>query len=82
MEEKDFVRELLEVYISSRSSMPADGYVPAFRTTVQIQDELEPMIHVGGIEIVEFMYEHGYRPTADEDGSPIWAIWRRVEPLE
>lgn len=82
MDEKDFVKQLLEVYLTSRSPMPDDGYVPAFRTTVQIQDELEPMIHAGGMDIVEFLYEHGYRPTADEDGSPIWAIYRRVEILE
>ena len=45
MDGKDFVRELLEIYLRSRSSMPQDGYVPEFRTTVDIQEELEPMLH-------------------------------------
>jgi hypothetical protein len=42
MEEKDFVKELLEVYVSSRSSMPADGYVPAFRTTSRFRTNWNP----------------------------------------
>lgn len=79
MNKEDFVKELLEEYFSSRSPKPADGYVPEFRTTPRIQKELGRIIDIGGLDIVEFMYERGYRPTTDEDGWPTWAIWRRVE---
>lgn len=79
MEEKDIIRELLEIYLRSRSSMPQDGYIPEFRTTVDIQEELEPMLHVSGMDIVEYLYDHGYRPTENDDGYPIWVIYRRVQ---
>ena len=80
MNKEEFIKELLEEYFSSRSPKPADGYVPRFQTTPRIQHELGSIIDIGGLDIVEFMYEHGYRPTIDQDGWPVWAIWRKEDP--
>ena len=79
MNKEEFVKELLEEYFSSRSPKPADGYVPEFRTTPRIQKELGRIIDIGGLDIVEFMYERGYLACRTSEG--LWFSARTRQHL-
>ncbi|MBQ4393609.1 MAG: hypothetical protein II826_10950 [Prevotella sp.] len=76
--EKELQRKLLDSYFQFRSPLPQDGSISEHKTTLQIQDELEPMMHVGGLDIVEYMDAHDYSFITGQDGTVCWAIWRQV----
>ena len=76
-QEAEFVSQLLESYFTFRDNLPKDGYIQENKTTQQIQNELEPMYNVTTGEIVDWMLEHDYSTTTEQDGSVAWAIWRQ-----
>ena len=76
--EKHLMRSLLDSYFQFRSPLPYYGFIQENKTTLQIQGELEPMLHVGGLDIVEYMDEHDYSFTTEQNGSVVWAIWRQA----
>ena len=71
------MQQLLDSYFTFRDNLPKDGFIQENKTTQQIQDELEPMFSVTTGEIVEYMLEHDYSPTTEQDGTVTWAIWRQ-----
>lgn len=71
-------QSLLDSYFQFRSPLPSDGFIQEYKTTLQIQDELESMMHVGGLDIVEYMDDHEYSFTTEQDGTVVWAIWRQA----
>jgi len=75
--EKQLTMNLLDSYFMFRQNLPGEGYIQENKTTLQVQDELEPMMHVGGLDIVEYMDDHGYSFTTEQDGTVVWAIWRQ-----
>lgn len=76
--EKQLQQNLLDSYFQFRSPLPKDGYIRGYKTTLQIQDELEPMMHVGKLDIVEYMDDHDYSFITEPDGSVTWAIWLQM----
>lgn len=76
--EKQLKQSLLDSYFQFRSPLPKDGYIQENKTTLQIQDELEPMMHVGDIDVVEYMDDHDYSFITGQDGTVSWAIWRQA----
>lgn len=67
---------LLDSYFMFRKNLPETGYMKDNKTTIQIQDELSHMMQLKDIDIITYMYEHGYTFTTEQDGSVSWAIWR------
>lgn len=81
MEEKNkkkFIRMVLDAYFLMRRPLPEDGAVQQNRTTCDIQEELEPMLHISGEDIIDYMLEHEYSTTTGEDGTVAWAVWRLI----
>ena len=76
--EKQLQQKLLNSYFQFRSPLPKDGSVEEHKTTLQIQDELEPMMHVDGLDIVEYMDSHDYGFITEQDGTVSWAVWRQA----
>ena len=76
-QEKVLKQKLLDSYFQFRSPLPGDGCIQENKTTLQIQDELEPMMHVGDLDIVEYMDDHDYSFITEQDGTVRWAIWRQ-----
>lgn len=76
--EKDLQQKLLDSYFQFRSPLPKDGSIEEHKTTIQIQDELEPMMHVDGLDIVEYMDSHDYGFITEQDGTVTWAVWRQA----
>lgn len=75
--ELDIKRKLLDSYFQFRSPLPTEGYIQENKTTLEIQDELEAMMHVGGLDVVEYMDNHDYGFITERDGTVRWAIWRQ-----
>ena len=76
----EFSRVLLDCYFLNRESRNLyDGSIQENKTTVQIKDELAPMLDVSEEDIVDYMLEHGYGLTMEEDGTVVWEIWRMWE---
>lgn len=74
--DEEFVQLLLDNYFATRGNLPGAGYIEDYKTTQDIQDELEPMYHVTRGEIIGYLVEHGYGMMTDPDGTVRWAIWR------
>ena len=70
--------QLLETYMQFRDNLPHDGYVEEHKTTLEIQDDLAPMLYVSEEKIVKFMLSHDYNMTTEADGTVRWAIWRML----
>lgn len=77
-QEKQLKQKLLDSYFQFRSPLPSDGYIQENKTTQQIQDELDSMMHVVGLDIVEYMDNHDYSFITEQDGTVSWAIWRQA----
>lgn len=78
-QKRRFVRQLLNSYFQFRENLPRNGYIQENKTTLQIMDELAPMMLVPTEDVVGYMLEHEYSTTTEQDGSVAWAIWRQVE---
>lgn len=75
---KQLLQSLLDSYFQFRSPLPCEGYYQENKTTQQIQDELEPMLHVDALGIAEYMDDHDYSFITELDGTVRWAVWRQA----
>lgn len=75
---EDAKKEIMDAYFHFRKPLPEDGYVQQNRSTVEIQDDLAPMVWLEVDEIVEYMSNNDYSPTTEQDGTVRWAIWRML----
>lgn len=77
-QKREFARQLLDSYFMFRENLPTEGYIQENKTTLQIMDELTPMMLLPTDDVVGYMLEHGYSTTTEQDGTVVWAIWRQV----
>lgn len=77
-QEKVLKQKLLDSYFQFRSPLAESGYIQENKTTLQIQDELASMMHVGDLDIVEYLDDHDYSFITEQDGTVSWAIWRQA----
>lgn len=75
---RQFAQQLLDSYFTFRRNLPETGYLQENKTTLQIMDELSPMMMLSTDDVVEYMLEHDYYTTIEPDGTVSWAIWRQV----
>ena len=75
---EQFAQQLLDSYFLFRSPLPTSGYIQENKTSLQIMDELMPMLTLSTETIVAYMTDHDYSTTTEQDGSVVWAIWRQV----
>ena len=75
---REFAQQLLDSYFMFRSNLPGAGYIQENKTTLQIMDDLRPMMALPTDDVVQYMVDHDYQPTTEHDGSVAWAIWRQV----
>ncbi len=78
-QQAQFAQQLLDSYFLFRRPLPEDGFIQENKTTLQIMDELLPMMAVSTETVVGYMTEHDYGTTTEQDGTVSWAIWRQVE---
>ena len=77
-QKREFAQQLLDSYFMFRDNLPRDGYIQENKTTLQIMDELTPMMMLPTEDVVRYMLEHDYHTTTEQDGTVSWAIWRQV----
>ena len=77
-QQEQFAQQLLDSYFLFRRPLPEDGYIQENKTTLQIMDELLPMMAVSTETVVGYMTDHDYNTTTEQDGTVSWAIWRQV----
>lgn len=77
-QQERFAQQLLDSYFLFRRPLPEDGFIQENKTTLQIMDELLPMMAVSTETVVGYMTEHDYSTTTEQDGTVSWAIWRQV----
>lgn len=77
-QKQQFAHQLLESYFMFRSNLPCEGYIQENKTTLQIMDELLPMMALSSSEVTGYMLNHDYATTTEKDGTVTWAIWRQV----
>ena len=65
-QKREFAKQLLDSYFMFRRNLPEAGFIQENKTTLQIMDELTPMMM------------HDYSTTTEQDGTVVWAIWRQV----
>lgn len=75
---REFAQLLLDSYFMFRSNLPGAGYIQENKTTLQIMDDLTPMMMLSTDDVVQYMVDHDYQPTTEHDGTVAWAIWRQV----
>ena len=78
-QQERFAQQLLDSYFLFRRPLPEDGFIQENKTTLQIMDELLPMMAVSTETVVGYMTGHDYGTTTEQDGTVSWAIWRQVE---
>lgn len=83
MEEKNDRKEqvksqILDAFFTFRSPLPEEGMVQENRTTTELLDDLQEMYGYTVDEIADYLIEHEYAPTTEQDGSVKWAIWRML----
>lgn len=76
--EAAFVQKLLDSYFMFRDNLPREGYIQDNKTTQQIMDELSPMMLLSTDDVVQYMLDHDYQMTTEQDGTVSWAVWRQV----
>ena len=77
-QKREFARQLLDSYFMFRDNLPREGYIQENKTTQQIQDELSPMMLLSTDDVVQYMLDHDYQMTTEQDGTVSWAVWRQV----
>lgn len=77
-QKREFAQQLLDSYFMFRENLPKEGYIQENKTTLQIMDELTPMMMLPTEDVVGYMLEHDYSTTTEQDGTVVWAIWRQV----
>ena len=76
--------EILDSYFTFRRNLPdADPVlgraIEDHKTTVEIIDDLEPMMDMSKSVVTAWLRSHDYHITTIGDGSPKWAIWRFID---
>lgn len=71
-------KAVLDSYFSTRQPVFQDmtHTVEEKKTTQQVQDDLLPTLKITDEVIVDYMLQSGYLLVQDDDGSPIWHMWR------
>ena len=77
-QKREFAKQLLNSYFMFRRNLPEAGFIQENKTTLQIMDELTPMMMLSTDDVVQYMIEHDYSTTTEQDGTVVWAIWRQV----
>lgn len=77
-QKREFAKQLLDSYFMFRRNLPEAGFIQENKTTLQIMDELTPMMMLSTDDVVQYMMEHDYSTTTEQDGTVVWAIWRQV----
>ena len=77
-QKREFARQLLDSYFMFRECLPKEGYIQENKTTLQIMDDLTPMMMLATDDVVQYMLDHEYSTTTEQDGTVTWAIWRQV----
>ena len=77
-QKREFSKQLLDSYFMFRENLPKEGYIQENKTTLQIMDDLTPMMMLPTDDVVQYMLEHDYSTTTEQDGTVVWAIWRQV----
>ena len=77
-QKREFAKQLLDSYFMFRQNLPGEGYIQENKTTLQIMDELTPMMLLPTESVVGYMLEHEYSTTTEDDGTVVWAIWRQA----
>ena len=77
-QKREFAKQLLDSYFMFRRNLPEAGFIQENKTTLQIMDELTPMMMLPTESVVGYMLEHEYSTTTEDDGTVVWAIWRQV----
>lgn len=75
---EQFAQQLLDSYFLFRSNLPKTGYIAENKTTLQITDELMPMMAISTDTVVGYMLDHDYSTTTEQNGTVAWAVWRQV----
>lgn len=73
-----FAQQLLDSYFTFRRPLPEPGCLQENKTSLQIKDELMPMLPLSTETIVAYMTDHEYSTTTEQDGTVVWAIWRMI----
>jgi len=77
-QKREFARQLLDSYFMFRDNLPREGYIQENKTTLQIMDELTPMMMLSTDDVVAYMIDHDYHATTEQDGTVCWAVWRQA----
>lgn len=69
---------VLDAYFSTRQPLGSMTMemVEEHKTTLQIQDDLLPTLKIEDVVIVDYMLHHEYMLMQDDDGTPIWQMFR------
>lgn len=69
---------VLDGYFSNRQPVFQDmtHTIEEKKTTQQIQDDLISTLKISDEVIVDYMIQHDFLLVQDEDGNPIWQMWR------
>lgn len=77
-QQERFAQQLLDSYFLFRRPLPEEGFVQENKTTLDIMDDLVPMMAIPTETVVAYMVDHDYSCTTEQDGTVSWAIWRQV----
>lgn len=72
-------KAVLDCYMSTRQPdnvMQGGVLVADYRTTQDIQDDLRQILTITDEVIVDYLLRAGYQLMQNEDGTPIWRIFR------
>lgn len=74
----DIEKAVLDSYFSTRQTVYDQhmSLIEERKTTLQVMDDLLPILTIEDSVIVDYMLWAGYMLIQDEDGSPVWQIWR------
>lgn len=71
-------KTVLDSYFSTREPVYNQLVFPIEerKTTLQIQDDLNPVLCISDTVIVEYMISHDFQLVPEEDGSLVWQMYR------
>ena len=71
-------RQIIDAFFTFRSPLPKEGYIQENRTTNELWDDLREMYNFTNEEIADYLIDHDYAPTTEQDGTVKWAVWRML----
>lgn len=74
----DIEKAVLDSYFSTRQTVYDQNMslIEERKTTLQVMDDLSPILTIEDSVIVDYMLQAGYMLIQEDDGSPVWQIWR------